>query len=145
MFFLWPDRSHLVRRELTKVSQLPRSPCWGCKYKKLNGKLQQNISKGPWWKQVIAWYVPSHHRFWSLVNGILSRKCQAPRSSWEAHRRTQCWNRKTPACTVCSKAHKGPPHVLGKRHNAHPPSSHTHSSTWGLQTFIPYFEFSNLQ
>lgn len=134
MFSLWPDRSRLGQKRADKeVSQLPGSPRWGCKYKKLNGKLQQNISKGPRQKQAPAWYVPSHHLFRSLVNGTLSRKCQAPRSSWEARgRRTQCWNRKTPACKVCTKAHKGPPRVLGKCHNAHPPSSHTHSSPWGF-------------
>lgn len=80
----------------------------------------------------MAWYVPSHHMFWSLVNGIPSRKCQAHRSSWRSsqEKASVLEQLSTHLCGLLKgKAHRGPPHVLRKCHNAHLPSSHAHSGT----------------
>lgn len=132
-FFFGLTEDTLARRGLTKRSLSLLGALNGpVNIRNWKLKCNQNINKGPWWKKGMAWYVPSHHMFWRLVNGIPSRKCQAHRSSWRSSQEKASVLEQ--GCTyLCGllkgKAHRGPPHVLRKHHNAHLPSSHTHGGT----------------
>lgn len=68
-------------------------------------KCNQNITKSPWWKKGMAWYVP-HPTTCSGVwlMGHLLGNVRNTEVAEKAHRkRPQCWNMTAPTHTFCSR------------------------------------------
>lgn len=134
MFLLRPDRNHLGWKRVDKeLSQFPGSPCWVCKYKKLNGKLKHKIIRvhGRNRSQPGMCPLTTCSGAW-LMGHCLEDSVRHPEAAGKLMGEGLSAGTGRHLSVHLFKGSQGTTTCARKCHNAHPSSSHTHRSTWGF-------------